>query len=196
MNFAVTRVPLRAKTIAVVLALAGAVFANPQRLRAQRFSDPDTLAPAYPTPQSVVDQMLTLAQVRPGEMVYDLGCGDGRIVIAAAQHFKARAVGIEIRRDIYERTEKKVAALGLSDQVRIVQGNALRYDISAADVVTLYLLTSSNERLKPELLKYLRPSARVVSHDFEIKGWKPVSTQRMMVEGRPHMIYLYRISDR
>src|ERR1700679_377906 len=71
---------------------------------AQHFSDRDTLAPNYPTPQTVVDQMLTVAQVRPGEMVYDLGCGDGRIVIAAAQKFKARAVGIEIRREIYERT--------------------------------------------------------------------------------------------
>jgi len=165
-------------------------------LPAQKFTDPDTLAPAYPTPQTVVDQMLMIAQVRPGERVYDLGCGDGRIVISAARDFKARAVGIEIRRDIYERTAAKVASLGLTDQVQIVHGNALTYDLSPADVVTLYLLTSSNERLKPALLKYLKPSARVVSHDFEIKGWKPVSVHKTMVEGRPHMIYLYRIADR
>jgi predicted RNA methylase len=163
---------------------------------AQRFSDPDILAPAYPTPQTVVDQMLTIAQVKPGETVYDLGCGDGRIVIAAAQKFKAHAVGIEIRRDIYEKTLARVATLGLSDQVHIVLGNALRYDLSPADVVTLYLLTSSNERLKPVLLKYLRPSARIVSHDFEIRGWKPVSVNRMMVDGRPHMIYLYQIDSK
>ncbi|HEX4277477.1 MAG TPA: class I SAM-dependent methyltransferase [Bryobacteraceae bacterium] len=163
---------------------------------AQRFSDRDVLAPAYPTPETVVDQMLTIAQVRPGEMVYDLGCGDGRIVIAAAQKYKAHAVGIEIRRDIYEHTLARVASLGLSDQVKIVQGNALSYDLSPADVVTLYLLTSSNERLKPVLVKYLKPSARVVSHDFEIRGWKPVSVSKMMVEGRPHMIYLYRIDAR
>jgi predicted RNA methylase len=164
--------------------------------QAQRFSDRDVLAPAYPTPETVVDQMLTIAQVRPGEVVYDLGCGDGRIVIAAAQKFKAHAVGIEIRRDIYEHTLAKVASLGLSDQVKIVQGNALSYDLSPADVVTLYLLTSSNERLKPVLLKYLRPNARVVSHDFEIRGWKPITISKMMVEGRPHMIYLYRIDAR
>jgi predicted RNA methylase len=117
-------------------------------------------------------------------------------VIAAAQKFKARAVGIEIRRDIYEKTLARVASLGLSDQVQIVLGNALRYDLSPADVVTLYLLTSSNERLKPVLLKYLKPSARVVSHDFEIRGWKPVSVNRMMVDGRPHMIYLYQINSK
>jgi 16S rRNA A1518/A1519 N6-dimethyltransferase RsmA/KsgA/DIM1 with predicted DNA glycosylase/AP lyase activity len=161
----------------------------------QHFSDRDTLAPVFPSPEMVVDQMLTIAQVRPGEMVYDLGCGDGRIVIAAAQKFKARAVGIEIRRDVYERTLAKVASLGLSDQVRIVRGNALKYDLSPADVVTLYLLTSSNERLKPMLLKDLKPSARVVSHDFEIRGWKPVTVSKMVVGGLPHMIYLYRIDD-
>jgi precorrin-6B methylase 2 len=163
---------------------------------AQHFSDRDTLAPVYPTPETVVDQMLAIAQVRPGEMVYDLGCGDGRIVIAAAQKFKARAVGIEIRRDIYERTLGTVKSLGLSDQVKIVHGNALTWDLSPADVVTLYLLTSSNERLKPILLKDLKPNARVVSHDFEIRGWKPVAVNKMVVGGRPHMIYLYRIAAR
>src|SRR5580658_2983893 len=177
---------------AVALVLLGGI---PAVGLAQHFSDRDTLAPVYPTPETVVDQMLTIAQVRPGEMVYDLGCGDGRIVIAAAQKYKARAVGIEIRRDIYERTLRKVALLGLSDQVQIVQRNALRFDLSPADVVTLYLLTSSNERLKPILAKDLKPSARVVSHDFEIRGWKPVTVNKMAVDGRPHMIYLYRIDD-
>jgi precorrin-6B methylase 2 len=162
---------------------------------AQHFSDRDTLAPVYPTPDTVVDQMLTVAQVHPGEMVYDLGCGDGRIVIAAAQKFKAHAVGIEIRRDVYEGTLAKVASLGLSDQVKIVHDNALKYDLSPADVVTLYLLTSSNERLKPILMRDLKPSARVVSHDFEIRGWKPVVVNKVSVEGRPHTIYLYRIDQ-
>jgi SAM-dependent methyltransferase len=163
---------------------------------AQRFSNPDILAPAYPTPEPVVDQMLTIAQLKPGETVYDLGCGDGRIVIAAAQKFKAHAVGIEIRRDIYERTLATVASLGLSDQVKIVQGDALKYDLSPADVVTLYLLTSSNERLKPILIKDLKPTARVISHDFEIRGWKPVSVSKMMVGGREHKIFLYRLDAR
>jgi SAM-dependent methyltransferase len=177
-------------------ALAVLLVAGTGDARAQRFSDRDTLAPVYPTPETVVDKMLSVAGVRPGEMVYDLGCGDGRIVIAAAQKFRARAVGIEIRRDIYEGTLARVASLGLSDQVRIVHGNALKYDLSPADVVTLYLLTSSNERLKPILEKDLKPSARVVSHDFEIRGWKPVTINKMVVDGHAHMIYLYRLDAR
>jgi len=163
---------------------------------AQKFTDPDTLAPSFPTPQEVVERMLTLAQVQPGETVYDLGCGDGRIVITAAQKFKARAVGIEIRRDIYESTLGRVASLGLADQVKIVHGNALKTDLAPADVVTLYLLTSSNEKLKPELTRDLKPGARVVSHDFEIQGWKPAITEKMTVGGRPHLIYVYRMSSK
>src|ERR1700722_1192581 len=163
--------------VAGLLMLSAAAF----QASAQKFSDPDTLAPSFPTPQTIVERMLTLAQVKPGETVYDLGCGDGRIVITAAQMFRARAVGIEIRRDIYETTLGKVASLGLSDQVQIVHGNALHYDLSPADVVTLYLLTSSNERLKPVLVKYLKPSARVVSHDFEIRGWTPASVEKIFV---------------
>jgi precorrin-6B methylase 2 len=163
---------------------------------AQRYTDPDTLAPSFPTPQEVVERMLTLAQVKPGEAVYDLGCGDGRIVITAAQKFKARGVGIEIRRDIYESTLARVSSLGLADQVKIVQGNALKADLTGADVVTLYLLTSSNDKLKPQLIKDLKPGARVVSHDFEIRGWKPVVTDKMMVSGHAHIIYVYRMDSK
>ncbi|HZL55737.1 MAG TPA: class I SAM-dependent methyltransferase [Bryobacteraceae bacterium] len=163
---------------------------------AQKFTDPDTLAPAFPTPQTIVERMLTLAQVKPGETVYDLGCGDGRIVITAAQQFKAHAVGIEIRRDIYEATLGRVNSLGLNDRVKIIHGNALRTDLRPADVVTLYLLTSSNEKLKPVLTQYLKPTARVVSHDFEIRGWKASAIERMKIDGHPHTIYLYRMDSK
>ena len=158
---------------------------------AQRYSDPDTLAPAYPSPQVVVERMLKLADVKPGEMVYDLGCGDGRIVITAAMKFGAKAVGVEIRRDIYETTLARVASLGLSEKVQIVHGDALKTNLAPADVVTLYLLTSSNERLRPVLEAQLKPGARVISHDFEIRGWKPAQMEKMIIEGRPHMIYSY-----
>ncbi len=105
-------------------------------------------------------------------------------------------MGIEIRQGVYDRTLAKVKELHLGDQVRIVHANALTYDLAPADVHTLYLLTSSNERLKPMLLKDLKPTARVVSHDFEIRGWKPVTVNRTVVDGHTHTIYLYRISDR
>jgi protein-L-isoaspartate O-methyltransferase len=160
---------------------------------AQRYTDPDTLAPSYPSPQPVVDRMLALADIKPGETVYDLGCGDGRIVITAATKFGAKAVGVEIRRDIYESTAARVAALGLADQVHIIHGDALKTNLTPADVVTLYLLTSSNERLRPVLEAQLRKGARVVSHDFEIRGWKPQKTEKVLVEGRPHMIYVYKM---
>lgn len=160
---------------------------------AQRYTDPDTLAPSFPTPQVIVERMLALADVKPADTVYDLGCGDGRIVITAATKFGAHAVGVEIRRDIYETTLARVSSLGLSEKVRIVHGDALKTDLTQADVVTLYLLTGSNEKLRPVLEKQLKPGARVVSHDFEVKGWKPVQTEKMMFQGRPHMIYAYRI---
>ena len=174
------------------IAIAAAALLAPPA-PAQRYSDPDTLAPNYPSPQPVVDRMLALADIKPGETVYDLGCGDGRIVITAATKFAAKAVGVEIRRDIYEKTAAHVASLGLADQVRIVHGDALKTNLAPADVVTLYLLTSSNERLRPVLEAQLRKGARVVSHDFEIRGWKAEKTEKVLVEGRPHMIYVYKI---
>jgi ubiquinone/menaquinone biosynthesis C-methylase UbiE len=160
----------------------------------QQFS-PDSLAPYVPSPQAVVDKMLASARVKPGEVVYDLGCGDGRVVITAAQKFKARAVGVELSGDLYRSTLARVHALGLEDKVRIVQANALRMNLSPADVVTLYLLTSSNERLKPNLEKYLRPGARVVSHDFEFRGWKPTETVKMQADGHTHTIYVYEMGS-
>lgn len=162
---------------------------------AQKYTDPDTLAPAFPSPQPVVERMLALAGVKPDETVYDLGCGDGRIVIAAATKFSAHAVGVEIRKDIFNATKARVASLGLTNRVSIVLGDALKTDLTKADVVTLYLLTSSNERLRPILESQLKTSARVVSHDFEIKGWNLWQKERIMVEGRPHMIYAYRMDS-
>ncbi|RLE54897.1 MAG: hypothetical protein DRJ40_09870 [Thermoprotei archaeon] len=137
--------------------------------------------------------MLQLAEVKPGEVVYDLGCGDGRVLIIAAREFGARAVGIEIRKDLYEQCIKKIKELGLEDRVKVIHGNFFEVDISEADVVFLYLLTSVNERLRPKLEKELKPGARVVSHDFEVLGWKPVKVEDLYEEWRSHRIYLYVI---
>jgi SAM-dependent methyltransferase len=160
-------------------------------LHAQRFTNPDTLAPDFPTPQPVVDRMLILANVKPSDIVYDLGCGDGRILISAVRTYHCRAVGVELSRDIYDRTCQRIKALGLTDQISIIHDNVLHTDFSPADVVTLYLMTSTNERLKPQMERYLKPGSRVVSHDYEIHGWKTSREEVVSVDGRPHKIFLY-----
>jgi precorrin-6B methylase 2 len=165
-------------------------------LHAQKFTNPDTLAPDFPTPQLVVDRMLALAEVKPTDVVYDLGCGDGRILVSAVRTYHCRAVGIELSRDIFDRTCQRIRALGLSDQISMVHGNALQTDLTPADVVTLYLMTSTNERLKPQMERYLKPGARVVSHDYEIHGWKAVKEETISVDGRPHKIFLYRMKSK
>src|ERR1700685_618435 len=137
----------------------------------QEFSK-ESLAPYIPSPEIVVDKMLEAARLKPDEVVYDLGSGDGRIVIAAAQKYGARAGGVELRGDLCKSTLARIQALGLAKRITLIHGNLLKVDLSPADVVTLYLLTSSNERLRPNLEKYPKPTARVVSLDFGIPGWK------------------------
>jgi predicted RNA methylase len=160
---------------------------------AQQFGGAENLAPYIPTPQLIVERMLEAGHVKAGDTVYDLGSGDGRIVITAAQKFGARAVGVEIRADLCRIATERIKALGLDDRVRMIQGSALRVDLSPADVVTLFLLTSSNELLKPNLEKYLKPGARVVSNQFPIKGWKPVETVRARNGAMNYAIYVYQI---
>jgi len=162
--------------------------------QAQKFGNPDILAPDFPSPQDVVERMLVVSHLKPGEMVYDLGCGDGRIVITAARKFKAHAVGVELSPSLVKLATGRVKALGLEDQVKILQANLLNVDLKPADVVIIYLSTSSNEMLRPNLERDLKPGSRVVSHDFEIRGWKPARVEKIDVEGsRPHAIYLYEI---
>jgi SAM-dependent methyltransferase len=160
-------------------------------VQAQKFTNPDTLAPDFPTPQPVVDRMLALADVKAADVVYDLGCGDGRILITAVRIYHCKAVGVELSRDIYDRTCLRIKSLGLDDQITVIHDNVLKTDFSRADVVTLYLMTSTNERLKPQMEQYLKPGTRVVSHDYEIRGWKPVKEEAVTVDGRPHKIFLY-----
>ncbi len=153
----------------------------------------ENLGPDVPTPQMVVDRMLEAGSVKPGDLVYDLGSGDGRIVITAAQKFGARAVGIEIRPDLCRRANERIKALGLEDRVKVVEGSALHVDLSPADVVTMVLLTDSNERLRPNLEKYLRPGTHVVSKQFPIKGWRPTQVVHVKTGKMEHSIYVYEM---
>ena len=152
--------------------------------------------PYVPTPEPVVKKMLELAEAGPGDIVYDLGAGDGRIVIIAAKDFHVKkAVGIEIRPDLVREAKRKVQELNLNDRVEIRQDNMFEANISEATIVTLFLLTSVNERLKPKLEAELRPGTKVVSHEFQIPGWKP-KVIAVVHDGKvSHTIYLYVIGD-
>lgn len=151
-----------------------------------------SLAPFVASPQIVVERMLKIAGLKEGETLYDLGCGDGRIIITAATEFGANAVGVELDEGRYRKTLGKIQELKLENKVKLIHGNLLKVDLSPANVVTLYLLTSANEKVKPNLEKQLREGTRVVSHDFEIPGWRPIRIEEVSENyGFSHTIYLY-----
>ena len=154
------------------------------------------IAPFVATPLPVVRQMLTLAELKPGELIYDLGCGDGRVVITAVQEFGAQAIGVEMREDLVKQALNKVSELGLDGKVKIVHSDLFKVDISPADVVTLYLTTSANDKVKPKLEAELKQGARIVSHDYEILGWRPVKIYNFCENPRlgypSHTIYVYK----
>jgi predicted RNA methylase len=160
---------------------------------AQQFGGAENLAPYVPTAQIVVERMLEAGHVKPGDVVYDLGSGDGRVVITAAQKFGALAVGVELLPDLCRKTEARIKALGLEDRVRMVEGSALHVDLSPANVVTMFFTTLSNERLKPNLEKHLRIGARVVSNEFPVRGWRPTEVVRVKSGKMEHTIFVYEI---
>jgi len=145
-----------------------------------------------PTPNETVDAMLKLAGVTGKDTVYDLGCGDGRIVITAAQKYGARGVGIDIDPERVKEANENIGKAGVADRVKIIRGDLFEADIGAATVVTLYLLTDLNLKLRPKLLKDLSPGTRVVSHAFTMGDWKPERT----VEVSGSTVYLWRIPPR
>jgi SAM-dependent methyltransferase len=154
------------------------------------------LAPRTPSPEQAVDRMLEIAHLKPGETVYDLGCGDGRILIAAAKRYKVKGVGIEISNRLSEVAAENVKKAGLQQQIKIVRGNFMQTDLSDANVVTLYLATTANDMLRPNLERYLRPNTRVVSYDYPIPGWKPIDTSETEGhQGATHTIYLYEVPN-
>lgn len=129
--------------------------------------------PYVPTPPVVVEEMLRLAAVGPGDFVMDLGSGDGRILIAAAKKFGARGVDVDLDPERIEESVYAAQVTGVSDRVTFQQQDLFKFDISAATVVTMYLLPSVNLKLRPRLLKELKPGTRIVSHDFDMEDWRP-----------------------
>ncbi len=149
-----------------------------------------------PTPQNVVDKMLDMAKVTKDDIVYDLGCGDGRIVVTAAKKFGAKGVGIDIDPERIKESLANVKKAQVEKLVEIRQGDALKVpDLSKATVVTLYMLPQFMEKLKPILLKELKPGTRIVAHDYPVPGWEP--RERVTVERKigfyPHTLYLWHV---
>jgi protein-L-isoaspartate O-methyltransferase len=151
-----------------------------------------SIAPFVQTPLEVARKMLELSQVKRGETLYDLGCGDGRLIILAAKEMGATTIGVELREDLIERAKTEIKRLNLEDRVKIVQGNFFDVDISNADVVTLYLTSSANERLRPKLEAEMKQGSRVISHDFKVPGWKPSAVYDELLG---HTIYTYKIGE-
>ncbi|MGD6852986.1 MAG: SAM-dependent methyltransferase [Candidatus Bathyarchaeia archaeon] len=154
------------------------------------------IAPFVPSPNSVVEYMLKLADLKSGEVLFDMGAGDGRTVIMAARTFGARGVGIELREDLAKKALSIIHEGGLENRVTIINDDMFNVNLTAADVVYLYLTTSANEKIKPKLERDLRRGARVVSHDYEVVGWRPEKIENFCENpqlGYPsHTIYLYR----
>jgi SAM-dependent methyltransferase len=129
-------------------------------------------APWVPTPMEAVHKMLQLANIKPDDLIYDLGCGDGRLIVTAATQYKARGVGIEVDPLRYLYCQLVITILGLRDRVKIIYGNFFKMNLSSADVVTCYLLPDTNKKLEEKLLRELRPGTRVVSYTFLFEGVK------------------------
>lgn len=166
-----------------------------QKADASDTSKSDTrLAPYFPTPETVVDRMLQLGGLKQGEKMFDLGSGDGRIVIMAARKFKAQAVGVELDASLVKLSADKIRTLGLSATAHIIEGDLLEQDYSSADVVTIYLLPVAIGKVTPILDKQLKKGARVVAHDFEFFQWTAAKVVDIDDdgEGRSHRLFLYK----
>jgi mycolic acid cyclopropane synthetase len=172
---------MRKLTFVVVFTALGLVAQKPSGFPANSQATagavPESLAPYLPTPKSIVDEMLKAGELKAGETMFDLGSGDGRIVIAAAREYKAHAIGIELDDALASASIQKIAELGLDKNAHIIQGDLMKQDYHSADLITVYLW----------------PEARVVSHDFEMGTW--VATKTITIPddgtGRSHTLFLY-----
>jgi SAM-dependent methyltransferase len=158
--------------------------------------DSPHIAPFVTTPYEVVSRMLELAEIKQGDVLYDLGSGDGRIVVAAAKKFGIRAVGFEIDPGLVKDSRQLIKQAGLEELVEIREQDIRNVDFSPASVVTMYLYPAANLRLRPVLMRELKPGSRVISHDFGMGSWQPDRVERLQdIAGLSRTIYRWRIAD-
>jgi SAM-dependent methyltransferase len=192
-NMVAAMLKLTLLTFVPLLAALGGVLTVPVGPGAERFPGAvaQSLAPYVPSPDDVVARMLTLAEVTRQDVVYDLGCGDGRIPIAAAKKYGARGVGVDIDAKLVAEAQANARAAGVEGLVDFRVENAVTTDVSPATVVTLYLLSSSNQMLKPALKRQLKPGARIVSHAFSMGTDWPADKVDQFVSARGDEVTLY-----
>jgi len=155
-----------------------------------------SVAPYVPTPQSLVNKMLELVEAGLGDVLYDLGCGDGRFLITAVNEFNVeKAVGYELNKHLYEVAEDNVAKSGLIDQIRIESGDFMEADFSEATIITLYLTTSGNAKLRPKFMEELKPGTRIISHDFPIMGWTLSTPDKEPLNIGTHKVFIYSVPE-
>ncbi len=184
---------MRTQTTAAAALLAMVILSPLAPATVTARQQPASLAPYVPTPLDVVHRMLELAGVTKDDVVYDLGCGDGRIVIEAAQRYGSRGVGIDYDPERIAEANATAQRRGLQDLVTFRQQDVMTADVSEATVVTLYLLSSSNLKLRPILTRQLRPGSRIVSHAFRMGDWEPTETQSFEDQrGNTRTIHLWR----
>jgi len=145
---------------------------------------------------AVVSEMLRLAAVGPGDVLYDLGCGDGRIVVTAAQRHGVRGVGVDLDPARIREARANAERAGVGDRVRFIEGDLFATDLREATVVTLYLGQEVNLRVRPKLLREMRAGARIVSHDYDLGDWPPDDTAEVALANRVHRLYLWRVPNR
>lgn len=155
------------------------------------------IVPFVPTPQDVVERMLELAQVKKGDVVYDLGSGDGRIVITAAKKYGVKAIGFEIDPERIRESRENIRKEGVGKLVEIREQDIRTVDLSPASVLTMYLLPEVNLMIRPNIWKQMKPGSRAVSHDFDMGDWKPLKTESIKdSSGWDHTLYLWNVGDK
>ena len=188
-SYALRELTLTAVTLALSAACGDSTRPAPR--------DEASLAPYVASPEMVVEEMLRMANVGKDDVVYDLGSGDGRIVIMAAKMHGARGVGFELDGDLVRQSTESARRAGVSHLVEIRQQDVLTVDLSPATVVTIYLSQEANLKLRPAIQAQLRPGAVVVSHDFDMGDWRPEAVRQLLDEsGMVRTLYLWRITGR